>query len=147
MSEIFSLNAIFFFVCIWGCCLGLVWFRPRLEARWKIFATVLFLIMIYLVFSQLSNAWHQFTLGWHVYILQFLRELMMYLFSSLLFLWPLALVLIFYKADAMAAERLLVFMCIFTVVLFVMAVAYTYYSKGIDSFLLENLRELMKDVK
>ena len=51
------------------------------------------------------------------------------------------------QADEMGAERLLKIMCLLTLVLWVIFVAYVYYDKGIDKFLYENLRKMIPDAR
>ena len=63
------------------------------------------------------------------------------------FLWPLALIIIFYKADDVGAERLLKFMCIFTLIVWLVFTLHTFYSKQIDTFLFHTLREMIPNAQ
>jgi len=77
----------------------------------------------------------------------FVKEFSGLLFANMFFLWPLALIIIFYKADDVGAERLLKFMCIFTLLVWIVFTLYSFYSKQIDTFLFETLRQMIPDVQ
>lgn len=77
--------------------------------------------------------------------MRFLKELITLIFMNLFFLWPLVLIVIFYKSSDLGAEKLLKFMCILTLVLWIVFVVYVFYQKGIDEFLFENLKKMLPD--
>ncbi|MCX7678078.1 MAG: hypothetical protein N2316_02550 [Spirochaetes bacterium] len=120
-----------------------LWFRPRLELFWKIAATVIFIFYVWFFYDDLSRGYVAFQAAWFDAIFHFLKELISLVFVNLLLFWPIALVVIFYKADEVAAERLLKFMCILTIVLWIIFILYAYFSRGIDSFLFEKLKKMV----
>lgn len=143
MNEVVSINSIFMYMCFWFIGLIMVLSRPRVEVVWKIIACVIFGLFVFLLFDEFKSGYNRFISGWYIYSLQFIKELIMYLFSSLFFLWPLALVIVFYKVDALGSEKILKFMCLFTLVLLIITLIYAYFSKGIDEFLIDNLKKNM----
>jgi hypothetical protein len=147
MDKILIIKSIFFFITLWGFTLAFLWFRPRVEIFWKIVATILFLFYVWFFWEEIMKGYHSFTLSWYNVLVDFLKELVALVFVNLFFLWPLTLIIIFYKADEMGAERLLKFMCVLTLVLWVIFVIYVYHDKGIDKFLYQNLKEMVPDAK
>jgi cytosine/uracil/thiamine/allantoin permease len=76
-----------------------------------------------------------------------LKELSALVFVNLFFIWPLALFIIFYKSDAVGAEKLLKFLCVLTLVLWVIFIVYFFFSKGIDHFLFQDLKKMVPDAQ
>jgi hypothetical protein len=147
MDKTLLIKSIFLFISLWGFTIGFLWFRPRLEIFWKIIATLIFLFYLWFFWQEINRGYAAFTLNWYNVTVDFIKELVSLVFVNLFFLWPLALVIIFYKADDMGAERLLKFMCILSLVLWVVFVIYVYFDKGIDKFLYQNLKEMIPDAK
>jgi hypothetical protein len=147
MNDIIIIKSVFFFMCLWGLSLVLLWFRPRIEIFWKIVATLILLFYCWFFFDEILKGLAAFRASWYVSVLDFLRELITLVFINLFFLWPLALVVIFYKANDMGSERLLKFMCVLTLVLWVIFVIYFYYHAGIDRFFYENLKKMIPHAK
>jgi hypothetical protein len=147
MNEIFISKSVIFFMALWALGLLLLMFRPRVEILWKIMAVLLFLFYIWFNFDDLQNGYNQILKDWYPFTINFLKELLVLTFTNLFFIWPIALVIIFYKADDLGAERLLKFMILITLVLWVVFIIYTFYSKGIDTFLLEKLKKMIPYAK
>ena len=141
MNEVISINTIFLYMCFWFIGLIMMLSRPRVEVVWKIIACVIFALFIFILFDEFKLGLNRFISGWYIYSLQFFKELLMYLFSSLFFLWPLALTIVFYKADALGSEKILKFMCLLTLVLLLISLIYAYNSKGIDRFLIHHIKK------
>lgn len=147
MNDLLIVKSIFIFLIAWGLGLLLLWFRPRLEIFWKIGATLLFGFYVWFFFDQAVEGFNLFSAGWYLFTISFLKEILTLVFVNLFFIWPLGLVIIFYKADDLGAERLLKVMTITTLVLWVVFITYFFFSKGIDSFLIEKLKEMIPYAK
>ncbi len=147
MEKALLVKSIFFFIALWGLTTIFLWFRPRIEFFWKIVATLILGFYIWFFWKEISGGYAAFTADWYPMTVDFLKELVALAFVNLFFFWPLALLIVFYKADEMGAERLLKLMCLVTLVLWVIFVSYVYYDKGIDKFLYENLREMIPDAR
>jgi len=147
MNEAIIIKTIFIFMAFWLIGVVLLWFRPRLEVFWKIIATLLFGFYLWFFFDEIHSGFLSFKGTWLSFSLHFLKELLTLVFVNLFFLWPLSLILIFYKADDLGAERLLKFMSILTLVLWIIFIVYFFYSRGIDTFFYKNLKQILPNVK
>jgi len=147
MSGSLLIKSVFLFMVVWGVGIILLWFRPRMEIVWKGIATAIFGFYLWFFFDELSSGYAAFTADWFGTIVNFLKELLSLVFVNLFFIWPLSLVLIFYKADAIGAEKLLRFLCILTLVLWVAFVVYFFFSSGIDDLIFKDLREMVPNAK
>lgn len=147
MNETLLIKSVFLFVVFWGIGIAMLWFRPRVEIIWKIIATVILLFYIWFFFDEIRGGYASFAAGWYGFSLNFLKELLSLVFVNLFFIWPLSLVIIFYKADAIGAEKLLKFLCVLTLVLWVVFIIYFFFSKGIDEFMFKNLKEMVPHAK
>lgn len=147
MSETLLIKSVFLFIIFWGIGIGMLWFRPRIDLVWKIIATVILIFYIWFFFDEIINGYNGFTAGWYGSVLNFLKEVLSLVFVNLFFIWPAALILIFYKADDIGAEKLLKFLCVLTLVLWVIFIMYFFFSKGIDEFMLRNLKEMVPHAK
>jgi len=147
MSETIIIKSIFVFIVIWGLSTVLLWFRPRIEIFWKIISLLIFVFYIWFFFDEINSGFTAFTANWYKTTIDFLKELITLVFGNLFFLWPLALIIIFYKADDMGAEKLLKFMCILTLVLWLVFIVYYYFNTGIDKFFYESLRKMVPNAK
>jgi hypothetical protein len=135
------------FLCLWGICVIAIWFRPSIEIFWKILATIILAFYLWFFNEELINGYSSFQKDWYVLFVDFLKELITMTFTTLFFLWPVALIIIFYKADDTGAEKLLKFMCILTLVLWIVLILLVFYDKGIDKFLYENLKKMIPNAK
>ena len=146
-SDILVIKSIFLFFSLWGISMLLLWFRPRVEIFWKIVATLILAFYVWFFFPELKAGFFSFKGSWYVSILDFLREVLTIIFTGLFIIWPAALIRIFYKADDVGAEKLLKFLCLLTLVLWVMFIIYFFFSTGIDKFFYENLRKMVPHAK
>ena len=137
MEKALLIKSIFMFVALWGLSIVLLWFRPRVEIFWKIIATLIFFFYIWFFFEELSKGYNSLTSGWYIVTVDFIKELIALVFVNLFFLWPLSLIIIFYKANELGAEKLLKFMCLLTLILWIIFVIYVYYSKGINEYIIQ----------
>jgi hypothetical protein len=147
MNELIIIKSVFIFMCLWGISLVFLWFRPRIEIIWKALATVIFGLYVWFFFSEIHQGLAGFTASWYITLVDFFKELLTLVFVNLFLFWPVALMVIFYKADDIGAEKLLRFMCVFTLVLWILFVIYSYFSSGIDAFFYEKLREMVPFAK
>jgi len=131
------------FFSIWGLSILLLWFRPRIEIFWKIVATLIFAFYIWFFFPELMTGYTTFIAGWYVAILDFIKEILTVIFTAMFLIWPIALIQIFYKADDMGAEKFLKFLCLLTLVLWIVFIMYFFFSEGIDKFFYENLKRMV----
>jgi len=144
MNTTMLSTSMMMFSVIWGLSVVLLWMRPRIEILWKIAASGIY---IWFFYKDLLKGFKQFQKDWYMVTIAFIKEFSGLLFANMFFLWPLALIIIFYKADDVGAERLLKFMCIFTLLVWIVFTLYSFYSKQIDTFLFETLRQMIPDVQ
>ncbi|OHD66696.1 MAG: hypothetical protein A2176_11165 [Spirochaetes bacterium RBG_13_51_14] len=147
MNEALLIKSVFLFIVIWGIGIAMLWFRPRIEIIWKIIATVILIFYIWFFLDEINSGYASFTAGWYGFILNFFKEILSLVFVNLFFIWPLALIIIFYKTDAIGAEKLLKFLCMLTLVLWIVFIIYFFFSKGIDQFIFKNLKEMVPHAK
>jgi hypothetical protein len=147
MEKAILIKSIFMFISIWGFTVMFLWFRPKIELFWKIAATLIFIFYVWFFFNEISTGYSAFTAGWYNMTMNFIKELLSLVFVNLFVFWPIALIIIFYKANDMGAEKLLKFMCVLTIVLWIIFLIYVYYSKGIDEFLYNKLRDMVPGAK
>lgn len=147
MNEALIIKSVFLFIVLWGIGIVMLWFRQRIELVWKIIATVILVFYIWFFFDEINSGYNSFTGEWYGFLLNFLKEILSLVFVNLFFIWPLALVLIFYKSDAIGAEKLLKFLCVLTLVLWIIFIVYFFFSKGIDEFMIKNFKEMVPGAK
>jgi hypothetical protein len=147
MNELIIVKSIFIFVVIWGLGILMLWFRPRIEIFWKIAATLVFAFYAWFFWDTINEGIDLFLSGWYIFLITFFKELLSLVFVNLFFIWPLALVILFYKADDIGAERLLKSLTIITLVLWILFILYFFFSSNIDSFLVERLKEMVPGAK
>ncbi len=147
MNEALIIKSVFLFIVLWGIGIVMLWFRQRIELVWKIIATVILVFYIWFFFDEINSGYNSFTAEWYGFLLNFLKEILSLVFVNLFFIWPLALVLIFYKSDAIGAEKLLKFLCVLTLVLWMIFIVYFFFSKGIDEFMIKNFKEMVPGAK
>lgn len=143
MNETVIIKSLFLFMCFWALGLVFMWFRSRIDLFWKITASFIFVFYGWFFFDDICSGLTLFKAGWYVFILDFFKELISLLFVNLFFLWPLALFIVFIKADDIGSDKLLRFMCMFTLILWVLFIIYFYFGSGIDKFFYENLRKMV----
>ena len=134
-------------MCFWAISLVFAWFRSNIDFFWKIAATIILLLYCWFFFDDIAKGIDSLRGGWYVFVLDFFKELITLVFVNLFFLWPLALFMIFFKADDIGSEKLLRFMCVLTVVLWIIVLVYFYFSKHIDTFFYERLKNMIPFAK
>jgi hypothetical protein len=143
MEKTILIKSIFIFIALWGFSVAFLWFRPRIEVSWKIIATLIFAFYIRFFFEEILSGFDALSSDWYLAAVNFLKELVALVFVNLFFLWPISLIIIFYKSDDIGSERILKFMCLLTVALWAIFLAYVYHSRGIDDFLYHKLKEMI----
>jgi hypothetical protein len=143
MENAILVKSIFMFVSLWGFTVLFLWFRPRLEVFWKIVASLIFLFYVWFFWDELNRGYGAFHAAWFEVTVYFLRELLALVFVNLFLFWPVALVIVFYKANDIGAEKMLKFMCILTIILWIIFIIYVYHSQGVDRFLFEKLKQMV----
>ncbi len=147
MEQNIILKSVFIFIFLWSISIVFLWFRPKVEFFWKIIATAILLLFIYFFKKEIMNGYTSFTADWYAALITFLREILLLLFYNLFIFWPMTLIIVFYKADDVGAEKLLKFMCVFTLVLCVIILGYVYYKEGVDKFIYEKLIDVIPFAK
>lgn len=143
VNDVLMLKSIFLFFTVWGITVIMLWFRPRIELFWKLIATLIFIFYVWFFFSEVSSGFYSFKAGWYISIIDFFKELLIIVFAGMFIIWPLALVIIFYKAGDIGAEKMLRFLCLLTIVLWIVFIVYFFFSNGIEKFFYENLRQMI----
>jgi hypothetical protein len=147
MEKTLILKSAPIFIFLWGFGIVFLWYRPRIEIFWKIIATVLFAFYVWFFHEEVSRGFSAIKADWFAIILSFLKDFLSLAFVSLFLLWPLFLMVIFYKSDDISAENLLKVICIMTVVVWILFVAYVMYDKKIDPFLFDKVRSYIPFAK
>jgi len=147
MIDGLLIKSVFLFIIFWGIGIGMLWFRPRIEIVWKIIATIILVFYIWFFFDEISSGYAAFSAGWYNFVVNFLKELISLVYVNLFFIWPVALILIFYKADAIGAERLLRFLCVLTLVIWIVFIVYDFFNRGIDDFMINKMKEMVPGAK
>jgi len=142
MNEFFIIKSIFIFVAFWGIGVILLWFRPRIEIFWKIVATLILVFYLWFFYNELKDGVTQFLGDPPTFLVHFFKELAVLVFVNLFFIWPLALILIFYKADDIGAERLLKFLSILTLVLWIVFIVYFFINRGAETHIIDGLKKI-----
>ena len=128
----------------------LLWFRKNIEIFWKILATLILGFYVWFFFKEISQGYTAFMTspGWQKVTINFLTELSAIVFTSLFYLWPLSLIIIFYKSDSTRAMRLLKFMCVLTLILWILFIFYGYINnKELNQFIDKNIRQMFPKAK
>jgi hypothetical protein len=120
-----------------------MWFRPRVDIFWKTVATCLLGFYFWICLDDIDKGISSFQSGWYSFIAHFGKELLALVYVNLFFLWPATLIVIFFKRDSIGAERLLKFMCVLTLLLWIVFILYYFFSKGIDDFIFKKLKEMV----
>lgn len=143
VNNVLMLKSIFLFFSIWGITILLLWFRPRIELFWKLIATLIFFFYLWFFFTEISASFSAFKTGWYISTVEFLKELLIIAFAGMFIIWPIALFVIFYKANDTGSEKLLRFICLLTIVLWIVFIIYFFFSTGIEKFFYENLKKMI----
>ena len=131
------------FITLWGFTVVFLWFRPRLEFFWKTVATLIFIFYVWFFYDELLLGYRAFYAAWAEVSVYFIRELLTLVFINLFLFWPLALIIIFYKANDIGAEKLLKFMCILTIVLWIIFIIYVYFNQGVNLHLIDKFKKIV----
>ncbi|MDA3899470.1 MAG: hypothetical protein PF637_03010 [Spirochaetes bacterium] len=142
METNIFLKTIPFFTIIWGISVAFLIFRPRIPIIWKMAAILLFLFYISVFRSDIEAFFVLARDNWYQTLILFFKETLYLLFYMMFIFWPLSLIIIFYKYDDFAAERLLKFMVFFTIAFWIGIAIYSYNKKGIDDILYNKVIEL-----
>ena len=143
MEKALIIHSVSAFIVVWGIAVVFLWFRPKIEIFWKIIATLIFLFYLWFFREEIGRSMAAFKADWYLAFFSFLKELLVLSFVFLFFIWPVVLFVVFYKADDIGAEWLLRFLCVATVILWIVFVAYIFYDKKIDTFLFEKMKTLV----
>lgn len=146
-TSILMIKSTFLVFCFWALSIVLLWFRPRIEIFWKIIATLIFAFYLWFFFDELSGGFDKFRVEWYTAVLAFFKEVLSIVFVTMFIIWPISLILVFYKANDMGAERLLKFLCLLTMALWIIFIIYYFFSEGIDTFLNEELKNMIPNAK
>lgn len=130
-------------MCVWGITCVFLWIRPRIELFWKAVATVILAFYVWFFWDEILRDFNSFKSGWYSSFIIFGKDLLTLVFANLFLFWPIVLVIVFYKADDTGAEKLLKFMCILSLVLWLVFVVYFYFDSGINTFFNDTLRKLI----
>lgn len=143
MNDIMIINSLFIYMGFWGLGVLLLWIRPRIEIFWKLTATIIFALHLWFFRLEIFEGFEIFKGAWYSFTIGFFKEFLALVFVNMFFFWPLALIIIFYKSDDFGAERLVKFLCLLSIFLWILFILYTFFSQGIDAFFYENLKEMI----
>ena len=142
-NDVLMIKSVFLFFTIWGITTLMLWFRPRIEIFWKIIATLIFIFYIWFFFGEVSTGFSAFKAGWYISIIEFFKEILIIAFAGLFIIWPVSLIVIFYKANDIGAEKLLRFLCLLTILLWIIFIVYFLFSSGVEKFFYESLKRMI----
>jgi len=142
-NNVIILKSIFLFCSIWGIAVLLLWIRPRVELFWKLVATCIFIFYIWFFFNEFSSSFNSFKADWYIGIIEFFKEILIVIFAGMFIIWPVTLIIIFYKANDIGSEKLLRFICVLTIVLWVAFIIYFFFSVRVENFFYETLKEMV----
>lgn len=142
-SDILMIKSVFIFFIFWGLAMLLLWFRPKIEIFWKIIATLIFAFHVWFFLSELKSGLIAFQNDWYVSILDFIKDFISIIFASMFIIWPLSILVIFYKANDIGAEKLLKFLCILTLLLWITFIIFFFFNEGIYTFFYEYLKKMV----
>ena len=142
-NDILILKSIFLFCSIWGIAVILLWFRSRIELFWKLVATLIFIFYMWFFYNEFIQSFNSFKADWYISIIEFFKEILIIIFAGLLVIWPVILIIIFYKASDIGSEKLLRFICLLTIVLWIAFIIYYFFSSGIENFFYETLKKMI----
>ncbi|MFA5518743.1 MAG: hypothetical protein WDA74_05745, partial [Spirochaetota bacterium] len=94
-------------------------------------------------FSELKSGLIAFQNDWYVSILDFIKDFILIIFASIFIIWPVSILIIFYKANDIGAEKLLKFLCIFTLLLWIIFIIFFFFNEGIYIFFYEYLKKMV----
>lgn len=143
MDDSVVLKSVFFFMCIWAIALLLLWFRRGIGPLWKITATAAFVFYCVFFQNEIAAGLQSIKQNWYVSFLDFVRGLFRTVFTDMFFLWPVALFTVFVKADDIGSEKLLRFMFILSIFLWICFLLYFNFDASIDNFFYETLRDMI----
>ena len=136
-------SSIFLFCLIWGIAVLLLWVRPKIELFWKIVASIIFIFYIWFFFNELGSSFSALKTDWYISIIEFFKEILIIIFSGMFIIWPVALIIIFYKANDIGSEKLLRFICVLTIVLWIAFIIYFFFSSGVENFFYGTMKEMI----
>ena len=142
-DNILILKSVFLFFSIWGITILLLWIRPKIELFWKLVATLIFIFYVWFFFDVLSRSFASFKAEWYISIIEFLREILIIVFAGMLIIWPVTLIIIFYKANDIGSEKLLRFICLLTIISWIAFIIYAFFSPGIENFFYDTLKNMV----
>ena len=143
INNVLIFKSIFLFCSIWGIAVLLLWFRPRIELFWKLVATLIFILYIWFFYNEFSQSFNLFKTDWYISIIEFFKEILIIIFAGMFIIWPITLIIIFYKANDIGSEKLLRFICLLTIILWVAFIIYFFFSSGVENFFYETLKEMI----
>lgn len=142
-SGILMIKSVFIFFIFWGLAMLLLWFRPKIEIFWKIIATLIYAFHVWFFFNELKSGLIAFQNDWYVSILDFIKDFILIIFASIFIIWPVSILIIFYKANDIGAEKLLKFLCILTLLLWIIFIIFFFFNEGIYTFFYEYLKKMV----
>ena len=142
-NNVLILKSIFLFFSIWGIAILLLWIRPKIELFWKLVATLIFTFYVWFFFNELNLSFTSFKAEWYISVIEFLREILIIIFAGMLVIWPVTLIIIFYNANDIGSERLLRFICLLTIILWIAFIIYSFFSSGIENFFYDTLKNMI----
>jgi hypothetical protein len=142
-DNILILKSVFLFFSIWGVTILLLWIRPKIELFWKLVATLIFIFYVWFFFDLLSRSFDLFKAEWYISIIEFLKEILIIVFAGMLIIWPVTLIIIFYKANDIGSEKLLRFICLLTIISWIAFIIYSFFSPGIENFFYDTLKNMV----
>jgi len=142
-NSVIIIKSIFLFCSIWGIAVLLLWIRPKIELFWKLVATIIFAFYIWFFFNEIASSFSSFKADWYISIIEFFKEILIVIFAGMFIIWPVTLIIIFYKANDIGSEKLLRFICLLTIGLWIAFIIYFFFSSGVENFFYGTLKEMI----
>ncbi|TGK19848.1 hypothetical protein [Leptospira stimsonii] len=128
----------------WFCGLTLVLFRSDFEFVWKIIFVFIFIFYFFQYFPELKTSYERLTASYPVEILSWIYGMGRGIYFFLLFLWPVALIRIFYSASPQVSKSLAKALVSVTLIYWGGFILYNNFSPEVDAFLKGTFLKFLK---
>ncbi|AAN48000.1 hypothetical protein ACO2J1_05130 [Leptospira interrogans] len=118
----------------WFCGLTLVLFRSDFEFVWKIVFVFVFIFYFFQYFPELKTSYERLTQSYPVEIVSWVYGIGKGFYFFLLFLWPVALLRIFYSASPQIGRSLAKTLVSATLFYWCGFLLYNHFSNEVDNF-------------
>ena len=128
----------------WGLALVLSFFRSSIELIWKAFFLLIYLFYFILFYAEIANGYQRLVNNYPYEIVNYVYGLGKTYFYTLLLLWPLVLIRIYYSASEALSHAIIKTMILATILYWLGFSMWLLFYKQITYFLETRLVELLR---